>query len=249
MKKKIIPCLDVKDARVIKGVNFVDFRDMGDPAEFARRYCEQGADELVFLDITATNEKRRTVSELVKKVSGAVTVPFAVGGGIKSIEEFEYIFEAGADKVSVNTAAVLDKELIKAASERFGRERVIVAIDAITNENGMFEVVINGGEKAVGIDAVEWAKECEALGAGEILLTSRDADGVKNGYDIPMTKAVCGAVSIPVTASGGCGKLADFLEVFRETGCAAALAASVFHYGELTVGDVKKYLRENGVDI
>ena len=247
--KKIIPCLDTRDGMLVKGVNFVDVKEIGDPAEYAKRYEEQGADELVVLDITATIEGRKTLIETVKRTVSAITIPLSVGGGISSIEDFETIFAAGAAKVSVNSAAVNNPGLVKEASEKFGSERVIVAIDAIRNESGGFNVVINGGNTDTGKDAVEWAKEVERLGVGEILLTSRDADGTKDGYDWDLTKAVCDAVSIPVTASGGCGKLEDFARVFEETGCAAALAASLFHYGELTVGQIKDDLRKKGIPV
>ncbi len=248
LAKRIIPCLDVKDGRVVKGVNFINLRDAGSVTELARYYSEQGADELVFLDITATNERRNTVVEMVRETAKQVFVPFAVGGGIRSIDDIEAILKAGADKVSVNSAAVRDPSLITRSAEKFGSQCIVLAIDAVLKD-GRFEVVINGGREPVGIDAVEWAREGERLGAGEILLTSMDADGMKTGYDIPMTKAVADAVNIPVIASGGCGSLEHFAEVFEKTGADAALAASLFHFGELTVPQVKEYLRSRGISV
>ena len=232
--KRIIPCLDTKDGRVVKGVNFVDLKDVGDPVEIAKRYEAAGADELVFLDITATLEGRETRRALVKNAAGILKMPFAIGGGIASIEDFRELISLGAGKVSVNTAAVKNPDLIAEASKEFGRDRVVVAIDG-KKAGDKFTVVIRGGTEDAGLDLVEWAKECEKLGAGEILLTSMDCDGVQDGYDIAMTKAVTEAVNIPVIASGGCGKIGHITDVLKQTGCDAALAASLFHFGKATV--------------
>lgn len=249
LAKRIIPCLDVKDGRVVKGVNFVGLRDAGDPVELAKHYNRQGADEIVFLDITATHEHRDTVAHVVERTAKEVFVPLTVGGGIRTLEDFQLLLRAGADKISVNSAAVKDKTLISRAAERFGSQCVVAAIDAKATAAGKWEVVTHGGRQFTGLDAVAWAKEVQALGAGEILLTSMDADGTKAGFDLALTKAVTDAVSIPVIASGGCGSLAHFAEVFRETDCDAALAASLFHFGELTVPQVKEYLRSQGIPV
>jgi cyclase len=247
LAKRIIPCLDVRDGRVVKGVNFVNIRDAGDPVELAKYYSDQGADEIVFLDITATHENRGTVADMVRKTAEQVFVPLTVGGGIRTIDDFRELLRAGADKISVNSAAVRDKTLISCAADIFGSQCVVLAIDARHVGDGKFEVVINGGRIGTGIDAVEWAKEGERLGAGEILLTSMDADGTKAGFDIEMTRAITSAVHIPVIASGGCGSLEHFAEVFTEADADAALAASLFHFGELTVPQVKSFLRERGI--
>ncbi|MBO7739717.1 MAG: imidazole glycerol phosphate synthase subunit HisF [Oscillospiraceae bacterium] len=249
LAKRIIPCLDVKDGRVVKGVNFVGLRDAGDPVELAAHYSAMGADEIVFLDITATHEGRKTVVDMLRRTAERVFVPLAVGGGIRSVDDFTELLRAGADKISVNSAAVRDPELISRAAEKFGSQCVVVAIDGKRREDGGFEVVINGGRVWTGLDVVEWAKKAESLGAGEILLTSMDADGTKAGFDIEMTKAVCDAVNIPVIASGGCGSLEHFAEAFTEAGADAALAASLFHYGELTVSQVKDYLRGRDIPV
>ena len=246
--KRIIPCLDVKDGRVVKGVNFVNLRDAGDPVETAKYYNTQGADELVFLDITATHEQRRTILDIVEKTASEVFMPFTVGGGIRTVEDFRDTLLAGADKVGVNSAAVSDPSLIDRAAEKFGSQCVVSAIDA-KYIDGVYRVFIAGGRKNTGLDAIEWAKECERRGAGEILLTSMDADGTKNGFDIPLTKLVCDAVRIPVIASGGGGKKEHFSDVFRETGCDAALAATLFHYRELTVREVKEHLRDCDMEV
>ena len=246
--KRIIPCLDVKDGRVVKGVHFVNLRDAGDPVETAKYYNTQGADELVFLDITATHERRRTILDIVEKTASEVFMPSTVGGGIRTVEDFRDTLLAGADKVGVNSAAVSDPSLINRAAEKFGSQCVVTAIDA-KYIDGVYRVFIAGGRKDTGLDAIEWAKECEKRGAGEILLTSMDADGTKNGYDIPLTKLVCDAVRIPVIASGGGGKKEHFSEVFFRTGCDAALAATLFHYRELTVREVKEHLRECGMEV
>jgi len=249
LAKRIIPCLDVKDGRVVKGVNFVGLRDAGDPVELAAHYSAMGADEIVFLDITATHEGRKTVVDMLRRTAERVFVPLAVGGGIRSVDDFTELLRAGADKISVNSAAVRDPELISKAAEKFGSQCVVVAIDGKRREDGGFEVVINGGRVWTGMDVVEWAKKAESLGAGEILLTSMDADGTKAGFDIEMTKAVCDAVNIPVIASGGCGSLEHFADAFTKAGADAALAASLFHYGELTVSQVKDYLRGQNIAV
>lgn len=247
LAKRIIPCLDVHDGRVVKGVNFINIRDAGDPVELAKFYSDQGADEIVFLDITATHEQRKTVADVVRETAQQVFVPLTVGGGIRSVEDFQKLLRAGADKISVNSAAVRDKTLIAKAADIFGSQCVVLAIDARGRPDGTFEVVVNGGRMPTGLDAVEWAKEGERLGAGEILLTSMDADGTKAGFDIAMTKAITEAVNIPVIASGGCGSLDHFAEVFEQADADAALAASLFHFGELTVPQVKTFLRTRGI--
>ena len=249
LAKRIIPCLDVRDGRVVKGVNFVNIRDAGDPVELAKYYSDQGADEIVFLDITATSDARDTVADVVERTAAQVFVPLTVGGGIRTLEDFQRLLRAGADKISVNSAAVARPELISEAAERFGSQCVVLAVDARARGDGTWEVVVAGGRKPTGIDLIQWVKQGEALGAGEILLTSMDADGTKAGFDLAMTKAVTDAVSVPVIASGGCGSLAHFAEVFRETNCDAALAASLFHFGELTVPQVKEYLGEEGIPV
>lgn len=249
LTKRIIPCLDVKDGRVVKGIHFEGLRDVGDPAQMAKFYCEQGADELVFLDITATNEGRDTVADVVRRVAEQVTVPFAVGGGIRNEDDIARLLDAGADKVSINSAAVADRDFLARAARRFGSECIVLAIDAIRTEDGRFEVVTHGGERRTGLDAAAWAREGHRLGAGEILLTSKSADGVKEGYDIEMTRAVVQAVSIPVVASGGCGSLEDFAAAFEQAGADAALAASLFHYGEVTVPEVKAFLKARSIAV
>ena len=249
LAKRIIPCLDVSDGRVVKGVNFVNIRDTGDPVALAKFYSDQGADEIVFLDITATSDKRDTVADVVERTASQVFVPLTVGGGIRTLEDFQRLLRAGADKISVNSAAVEDPTLISRAAERFGSQCVVLAIDARKRTDGTFEVVTAGGRTPTGLDAVEWAQQGEALGAGEILLTSMDADGTKAGFDLEMTRSVTQAVSIPVIASGGCGTLEHFAQVFQETGCDAALAASLFHFGELTVPQVKDFLRGKNIPV
>jgi cyclase len=250
---RIIPCLDVKDGRVVKGIKFVNLRDARDPVEAAEAYCRQGADELVFLDIMASAEGRGTRLEWVKRVAQKVTVPFAVGGGIRNIGDMKELFDMGVSKVSINTAAVKSPDLIKEASQKFGRERLVVAIDGIKNRPGSgrprLEVVIKSGMETTGLDIVEWAKQVEKLGAGEILLTSKDADGTKKGYDLEMTRAVAEAVSIPVTASGGAGKLEHFYDAVVKGRAAAVLAASVFHFGEISIPEAKRYLKERGIPV
>ena len=249
LAKRIIPCLDVRDGQVVKGVNFVNIREAGDPVKLARSYSDQGADEIVFLDITATSDARDTVADVVERTAAQVFVPLTVGGGIRTLEDFQRLLRAGADKISVNSAAVKDETLIARAAQRFGSQCVVLAIDARRRPEGWYEVVVAGGRTPTGLDAVEWAKRGQALGAGEILLTSMDADGTKAGFDVEMTRAIAEAVSIPVIASGGCGSLEHFAQVFRETGCDAALAASLFHFGELTVPQVKEFLREKDIPV
>lgn len=249
LAKRIIPCLDVRDGRVVKGVNFVNIRDAGDPVELATYYSQQGADEIVFLDITATSDARDTVADVVERTAAQVFVPLTVGGGIRTLEDFQRLLRSGADKVSVNSAAVKDPTLISRAAERFGSQCVVLAIDARRREDGSYEVVVAGGRTPTGMDAVEWAREGERLGAGEILLTSMDADGTKAGFDLEMTRAVTQAVSIPVIASGGCGNLEHFAQVFEQTDCDAALAASLFHFGELTVPQVKQFLSGRNIPV
>ena len=246
LAKRIIPCLDVQNGRVVKGVNFIDIRDAGDPVELAKHYSDQGADEIVFLDITATVEARKTVADVVERTAQQVFVPLTVGGGIRTVEDVQILLRSGADKISMNSAAVADPGLIARAAERFGSQCVVLAVDAWARGDGGWEVVVDGGRTPTGLDLIEWVRRGEALGAGEILLTSMDADGTKAGFDIAMTRAVTRAVGIPVIASGGCGKLEHFEEVFRETDCDAALAASLFHFRELSIPQVKEYLRGRG---
>ncbi|MBS4900404.1 MAG: imidazole glycerol phosphate synthase subunit HisF [Clostridiales bacterium] len=248
--KRIIPCLDCKDGRVVKGTSFVDLKDAGDPVEVARNYDAEGADELVLLDITATKDDRNTTLDLVRKVAAQVFIPFTVGGGIRSIDDFKILLREGADKISINSAAILDPELIREAADKFGSQCVVVAIDAKRRNDGTgWNVYRSGGTIDTGLDALEWAKKASNLGAGEILLTSMDEDGQKRGYDIPLTRAVSEALPIPVIASGGAGKKEDFLEAFREGGADAALAASLFHYKELSIPELKDYLSENGISV
>jgi cyclase len=250
---KIIPCLDIKDGRVVKGVKFVDLRDARDPVEAAVAYCRGGADELVFLDIFATVQNRKTRLEWVKRVADVVTVPFAVGGGIGSIEDMKELFKLGVDKASINTAAVRKPELIREASREFSKDKLVVAIDGRKNppDSGLprLEVVVRSGEEPTGLDIVDWAKKVEELGAGEILLTSKDADGTKDGYDLEMTKAVAEAVAIPVTASGGAGTLEHLYEAVAIGKASAVLAASIFHFGEISIPQAKQYLKEKGIPV
>ena len=249
----IVPCLDVKEGRVVKGINFVNLRDAGDPAEAAVTYCKEGADELVFLDIFATVENRKTRLEWVKRVRDVVTVPFTVGGGMSSIEDVKALFDLGVDKVSINTAAVRNPELITEIVREFGKKRLVVAIDGRKNpadsDLPRLEVVVNSGEQATGMAIVDWAKRVEELGAGEILLTSKDADGTKDGYDLEMTKAVAEAVSIPVTASGGAGTLEHLYQAVVEGKASAVLAASIFHFGEISIPQAKQHLKEKGIPV
>ena len=248
LAKRIIPCLDVDKGRVVKGINFVKIRDVGDPVECAKAYDKQGADEIVFLDITATHEGRGQILDVVSKTAKEVFIPLTVGGGIKSVDDFRAILRAGADKVSVNSAAVRNPRLIKEAAEAFGSQCVVLAMDVKRFDDG-YHVVINGGRIDTGLDAVEWAKTACSLGAGEILLTSMEADGTKAGYDLGITNEIANAVSVPVIASGGAGNLEHFSEVFEKTGADAALAASLFHYGELTVPQVKEHLKQKGITV
>ena len=250
LAKRIIPCLDVRDGMVVKGVNFVGIREVGDPVECAIEYDRQGADEITFLDITATHEGRGTMLDVVRNTARNVFVPLTVGGGIRSVDDFQALLRAGADKVSVNSAAVRNPQLIREAAGRFGSQCVVAAIDARRKADGDgFTVVVNGGRIDMQRDAVEWAKTCERLGAGEILLTSMDTDGCRNGFDLDLTNAVSQAVSIPVIASGGCGTLEHFSDVFVQTGADAALAASLFHFRELTVEQVKVHLAGCGIPV
>ena len=248
LARRIIPCLDVRDGRVVKGIRFESLRDLGDPVEQARAYDEQGADEIVFLDITASHERRGLMARVAESTSEQVFVPFSVGGGLASVEEIGAILAAGADKVSLNTAAVRDPRLVTRASERFGAQAVLVAVDA-RREGGRFTVRIEGGRTPTGLDAVEWCARVAQLGAGEILLTSMDRDGTEDGYDIPLTRAVADAVPVPVIASGGAGRLEHFHEVLTEGGADAALAASVFHDRRYSISEVKKYLASRGVPV
>ena len=241
--KRIIPCLDVKDGRVVKGVNFVDLKDAGDPVETAAAYDAAGADELVFLDITASSDGRDTVADMVRRVAEQVFIPFTVGGGIRTVEDFRTILREGADKISVNSAAIDNPRLIADAADKFGSQCVVVAIDAKRRDDGGWNIYKHGGRLDCGIDAVEWAAKAERLGAGEILLTSMDCDGTKAGYDIALTKAISDTVKIPVIASGGAGELSHFYDAFTEGDASAALAASLFHYKELEIAEVKEYLR------
>jgi cyclase len=271
LAKRIIPCLDVDNGRVVKGIHFTEVKDAGDPLELAKKYSDHGADEIVFLDITASQQKRDTMKNVVRKVASIIDIPFTVGGGIRKLEDARNMLLNGADKVSINTAAVKNPELITELMSIFGKQCVVVAIDARRNydysglgsgkkiftpqgsnkkkNNYWFEVSIYGGKQGTGIDAIEWAKKIESLGAGEILLTSIDTDGTENGYDIELTKAICQVVRIPVIASGGCGQPKHMLTVFEKTDVDAALAASIFHYDKFTLDKVKKYLKMNGIQV
>jgi len=248
LSKRIIPCLDIKEGRVVKGVKFLGLRDAGDPVEVAKVYDSQGADELVFLDITASFENRKTLAELVARIAQNIFMPFTVGGGIGGIDDIRNLLNAGAEKVSVNTQAVKFPELISSAAKRFGSQCIVAAIDA-KKQTGHWEVFINGGRTPTGINALVWAEKAARLGAGEILLTSMDCDGTRDGYDLELTKAVTEKVNIPVIASGGAGSLEDFYNVFVKANADAALAASLFHYQELNIGEVKNYLKEKGVAV
>jgi len=253
LAKRIIPCLDVDRGRTVKGIRFVSLVDAGDPVEQAKRYDSEGADELTFLDITASSDKRDIVTELVRRVADEVFIPFTVGGGLRSPDDVRAILRAGADKVSLNTAAIENPELITAGAETFGSQCMVVAIDArrldANDASKGWKVFTHGGRQNIGWDAIEWAQRAEQLGAGEILLTSMDCDGTRNGYDIELTRAISTAVRIPVIASGGAGKLEHFHEALTDGGASAVLAASLFHFGELTIGQVKEYLREHGVTV
>lgn len=248
--KRVIPCLDVKDGRVVKGINFVNLRDAGDPAEVAAAYSAEGADEVVFLDINASADNRATQLEWVREVASKVFIPFTVGGGIRTVEDFRAILREGADKIAINSAAIMNPQLISDGAEKFGSQCVVVAIDAKRRADGSgWNIYKNGGRVDMGMDVVEWAVRAEQLGAGEILLTSMDGDGTKAGYDLALTKAVADAVSIPVIASGGAGKLEHFYDALVDAGAEAVLAASLFHYKELEIRQVKQYLRDRGVSV
>ena len=248
--KRIIPCLDCKNGRVVKGTNFVDLKDAGDPVEVATMYDKSGADELVFLDITASSDGRNTTVDLVRKVAEKVFIPFTVGGGIRTVEDFKVLLREGADKISINSAAIMNPQLISEAADKFGSQCVVVAIDAKRSEDGShWTIYKNGGRVDMGIDAIEWAIKAEKLGAGEILLTSMDCDGTKAGYDIELTKAVANSVSIPVIASGGAGNMEHFYDAFEKGNADAALAASLFHYREMEIMDLKKYLNDKGISM
>lgn len=248
--KRIIPCLDVNNNRVVKGVNFVNLRDAGDPVEVAKAYNKAGADELVFLDITASSDNRNTVVDMVRRVAEQVFIPFTVGGGIRTVDDFKTLLREGADKISINSSAIMNPRLISDAADKFGRQCVVVAIDAKRRADGKgWNIFKNGGRVDMGIDAVEWAMEADRLGVGEILLTSMDCDGVKEGYDIELTRTIAENVSVPVIASGGAGKMEHFYDALTEGGADAALAASLFHYKELEIIDLKKYLNDKGVSV
>lgn len=257
LAKRIIPCLDVKNGRVVKGINFLRLRDAGDPVENSKIYEEQGADELTFLDITASSERRNIILDVVERTASEVFMPLTVGGGVRTLSDIRDLLNAGADKVSINTAAVKDAKLVKKATERFGTQCIVVAIDGkrvkrtggAENHRPFWEVYIYGGRTPTGIDVLQWAKKMETLGAGEILLTSMDRDGTKNGYDINLTKTVCDLVNIPVVASGGAGTLKHFYDVFVQAGADAALAASVFHYKEYSIKETKQYLKKRGINV
>lgn len=247
--KRIIPCLDIYNEKVVKGINFIGLREVGEPIACAMEYAKQGADEIVFLNIASSAEGREWMIKLIKEAAPRISVPITVGGGIGNPEEIRRLLRAGASKVSINSAAVKRPELISQVSGEFGKDRIIIAIDGKKAEKGRYNVMINGGKTDTGINLKDWALKVEALGAGEILLTSMDSDGVKNGFDISMLNCICDAVGIPVIASGGCGTVGHFVKVFRETSCDAALAASIFHYGDLTVKEVKKALMANGIEV
>ena len=247
--KRIIPCLDVKDGRVVKGTNFVGLRDAGDPVELASFYDKELADELIFLDITASSDERNTMVEMVEKTASQVFIPFTVGGGIRTVMDMRKMLKAGADKVSLNTAAIKNPDLIAEGAKRYGRQCIVLAVDARRTGVEKWEVYINGGRTPTGLDVIEWVKKATDLGAGEILLTSMDSDGVKNGYDIPLTRAVSEAVNVPVIASGGAGELQHFYDVLTLGKADAVLAASVFHFGQFSVGQVKEYLNLRGIEV
>jgi cyclase len=252
LAKRIIPCLDVDNGRVVKGVRFVDIRDAGDPVEVARRYDEQGADEITFLDITASHEDRDTIVHVVEKVAGEVFIPLTVGGGIRKLDDINRMLRAGADKVAINTAAVLNPQFVREASSHFGSQCIVVAVDAKQvsgGDNPRWEIFTHGGRKPTGIDAVEWARRMDDFGSGEILLTSMDRDGTREGFDLRLTRSICDAVSIPVIASGGVGNLQHLVDGITEGHADAVLAASIFHFGKFTVGEAKAKMREAGIEV
>lgn len=249
LKKRLIPCLDVKQGRVVKGINFVNLTDVGDPVSTARTYYEAGCDELVFLDITATHENRNTTVEMVKRVADQIFIPFTVGGGIRSVEDMNKMLKAGADKVAVNSSAIANPQLIKDCSEKFGNQCVVSAIDARKETDGTWHVYVSGGRKDTGIDLIEWSKKVVELGAGEILLTSMDADGTKSGFDLDMLNAVANVVNVPIIASGGAGSIEHMIDVFKKTTVTGALAASIFHYGEVSITDAKHALKMAGIEV
>lgn len=248
--KRIIPCLDVKEGKVVKGINFVGLKEVGDPVALAKQYYEQGADEIVFLDISATNEGRKTMADVAKRVAKEIFIPFTIGGGIQSIEDIQTLLRSGADKVSLNSAAIKNPQLIQEGATIFGSQCIVSAVDAKKRADGSgWNVYINGGRKDTGIDLIEWVKEVTALGAGEILLTSMDADGTRNGFDLEMLHAVNAIIDVPLIASGGCGTIEHIAQVFKSDAADAALAASIFHYGDHSVGEVKEYLKEKGIPV
>jgi cyclase len=248
LAKRIIPCLDVTDGRVVKGVNFLELRDAGDPIEIAKRYDDQGADELTFLDITASSDNRGLLLEIIEQVASQVFIPLTVGGGVREVEDVRRLLNAGADKVSINTSAVLNPQLVADAAGRFGSQCIVVAIDA-KQVDDHWEVFTHGGRKATGIDAVEWARKMVSLGAGELLVTSMDRDGTKIGFNLPLNRAISDAVDVPIIASGGVGNLLHLVEGVQEGGADAVLAASIFHYGEFTVRQAKEYMRDHGIEV
>jgi cyclase len=248
LKKRIIPCLDITEGRVVKGINFVNIRDAGDPVEWARKYDREGADELVFLDITATSDNRQTLVDVVEKVSDEIFIPFTVGGGIRTVKDMRTILKAGADKISINTAAVKTPTLIREGADDYGSQCIVVAVD-VKREGETFKVYVRGGRDRTDIDALEWCARAESLGAGELLVTSMDRDGTKDGYDLELLKNITSLVNIPVIASGGCGKLSHLYDAIEEGGASAVLAASIFHYGEFTIPETKEYLKGRGVYI
>ena len=249
LKKRIIPCLDVKDGRVVKGVNFVNLTDVGDPVDSARAYYEAGCDELVFLDITATSDNRETTVDMVRRVADQVFIPFTVGGGIRSVEDMNKMLKAGADKVAVNSSALANPQLIADCAQKFGNQCVVAAIDAKKMADGSWRVFVAGGRKDTGRDLIQWAQEVVALGAGEILLTSMDKDGTKSGFDLEMLNRVAEVVDVPIIASGGAGNIEDIVEVFEKTTATGALAASIFHFGEVNIGETKQVLANAGIEV
>ena len=254
LAKRIIPCLDVTNGRVVKGVNFVALQDAGDPVEISRRYNEEGADELTFLDITASSDNRNLILHIIEEVAAQVFIPLTVGGGVRHVDDVRRLLNAGADKVSINTSAIMNPQLVADAADKYGAQCIVVAIDAkqvggTSTEPMKWEVFTHGGRKSTGLDVIEWAKKMQLLGAGEILLTSIDMDGTKDGYDIDLTKEIVDSVSIPVVASGGCGKPEDMIDVFKKTDVEAALAASIFHYETHSVDRVKKLIKEDGIPV